>query len=156
MIFNRFLGMHPSAYVSRFGVSNRPHEQSRKAGTRELHAAIAANLSGPVSMRLAWWMLQDTGITSLNLNKLDNVTPPFGYSRSEFAAQERMGQLLGHEVNAHIGIENGEKMEFFLSGGAVLGSDFYSVEVARVAGSALGSRSPAMPWSAAAGTKVRF
>jgi hypothetical protein len=156
MIFNRFLGMHPSAYVSRFGVSNRPHEQSRKAGTRELHAAVAANLSGPVSMRLAWWMLQDTGITSLNLNKLDNITPPFGYSRSEFAAQERMGQLLGHEVNAHIGIENGEKMEFFLSGGAVLGSDFYGVEVARVAGSALGSRSPAMPWSAAAGTKVRF
>jgi hypothetical protein len=38
----------------------------------------------------------------------------------------------------------------------LLGSSFHAIEIARIAGSALGSKDPAMPWAASLGTSVRF
>ena len=49
LLFNRFLGMHPTAYVSRMGVTDNPQDQSRKAGTREIHAAVDAKLNTQIS-----------------------------------------------------------------------------------------------------------
>ena len=156
LLFNRFLGMHPTAYVSRVGVTDNPQDQSRKAGTREIHAAIDAQLNTAVSMNLSWWMLQDTGLSEVNFKKVDTLQPPFGYARAEFEAQRRLGQLLGQEINAELAYQAGEHTRLFMTGGAILGSEFYATEIERVAGSALGSRNPATPWAAALGTQVEF
>jgi len=156
LLFNRFLGMHPTAYVSRMGVTDNPQDQSRKSGTREIHAAVDANLTSALALNIGWWMLQDTGLSEVNFKKVDTLQPPFGYARAAFKAQERLGQTLGQEINAELAYQAGEHTRLFMTGGAIVNTEFYATEIERVAGSALGARNPATPWAAAAGTRVAF
>ncbi len=156
LIFNRFLGFHPTAYVSRSGVTDNPQDTSRKAGTRELHAEVGGALPGPLWANVGWWMLQDTGLTEVKFANLDSLTPPFGYARAEFAAEQRLGRTLGHELDLDLGAHASEHLVVFLSAGMVLPGDFYAFEIARVAGTALGTKNPAMPWALAGGTTVHF
>lgn len=155
-LFNRFLGFHPTSYVSMFGITDNPHDRSRKSGTRVLHARLGYELPGPLRFSAAWWMLQDTGVTNLDLSKLDSLDPPFGYARDAMAAQERLGKLLGHELNVDVGVEATEHLDFFANGAIILPGDFYAIEVARVAGTALGSSDPKNPWALNAGARLRF
>jgi hypothetical protein len=152
---NRFMGWHPTAYVSMFGISDTPHEQSRKSGTRVIHANTGYDF-GKLRARASWWTMYDTGVTFFNLNQLDDLTPPFGYAREELRAEERLGQLLGHEVNLDIDVQATEHITVFANGATMLAGPYYAIEVARVAGSALGSKNPANPWAAYLGTKVDF
>jgi len=155
LLFNRFLGFHPTAYVSLFGVTDTPNEPSRRSGTRALHAQAGQDF-GTLRLDLRYWFLQDTGISQVNLKKLDTIDPPFGYAREEFAAQERLGKVIGQELNLDVRVEVTEQVD--LTGGAavILPGPYYAIEVARVAGDALGSSDPAMPWGGNLGMKVRF
>ena len=101
-------------------------------------------------------MLQDTGLSEVNFKKVDTLQPPFGYARAAFKAQERLGQTLGQEINAELAYQAGEHTRLFMTGGAIVNTEFYATEIERVAGSALGARNPATPWAAAAGTRVAF
>ncbi|NCG18717.1 MAG: hypothetical protein GWP91_06870, partial [Rhodobacterales bacterium] len=76
MLFNRYMGFHPTAYVSIFGISETPHEPSRKAGTRVLHGGGGYEFDNGFSFGAAWWMLHDTGFTNANIDKLDEIDPP--------------------------------------------------------------------------------
>jgi hypothetical protein len=156
LLFNRFLGFHPTAYTSRMGITDNPQDRSRKSGTRELHASASGEMPGVMWFGAGWWMLQDTGVSDVAFNNLDRITPPFGYARAEFEAEKRLGQTLGHEINVDIGAHAMEHLDVFLNTGMILGSSFYGTEIARVAGSALGAKNPAMPWAIAGGTRVRF
>jgi hypothetical protein len=155
-LFNRFLGFHPTAYLGRNGISDVPHEQSRNSGTRSIHAEAGYTLAMGLGFWAGYWYLQDTGLSDLNLAQLDQITPPFGYSRSEFAAQERLGKVLGHELNGEVRGFLGEHVQLYLNGAAIVPGAYYGVVVDRVAGSALGSPDPAMPWSVYGGTRVDF
>ena len=156
LLFNRFMGFHPTAYVSRMGVTDNPQDMSRKAGTRELHAEVGGEFPGALWANVGWWMLQDTGVSEVSFNNLDRITPPFGYARAEFAAEQRLGQTLGQEINVNVGAHAMEHLDLFLNTGFIVGTQFYGTEIARVAGSALGAKDPAMPWAVAGGTRVRF
>jgi hypothetical protein len=156
LIANRFLGWHPTAYVGSWGIDDNPHEMSRKAGTRVLHADAGARLPGPLKLSVGWWLLQDTGITFLAPGRIDEIDPPFGHARAAYPAQERLGKTLGQELNLDLGLTASEHLDFFATGGMLLGSSFHAIEIARIAGSALGSKDPAMPWAASLGTSVRF
>ncbi|MFT5684129.1 MAG: hypothetical protein ACI8RZ_005070 [Myxococcota bacterium] len=154
-ITNRFMGWHPSAYVGMFGVTDNPNDISRISGTRSIHgrAGYQANkwrVSG------SWWTMWDTATTFIDLADLDNITPPEGYSREEFAAQERVGGMLGHEVNLDVKYDLSKKTRVFANGGLFLPGGYYDIEVARVAGNQLGFDGSAQVWSASAGTEVSF
>jgi hypothetical protein len=155
-LFNRFLGMHPTAYLGRNGVSDSPQNQDRIAGTMFLHADAGYTLANGFGLWAGYWFLMDRGVTQLNLANLDDLTPPFGYSRSEFAAQQRLGKTLGHEVNLEARGYLGEHVQLYLNGAAIVPGAFYGITVDRVAGTALGSPNPAMPWSIYGGTRVTF
>ncbi len=155
-LFNRFMGFHPTAYVSIFGVTDTPHEPSRRAGTRVLHGSAGYELSGGFSFKGSWWMLQDTGFTDANINNLDNIDPPFGYSRDEFRAQERLGNMIGQEVNIDLGYRVTEHVSLGLNGAYILPGEYYKIPVARVAGDALGSPDAPSPWGLSGSMKVRF
>lgn len=156
LITNRYLGWHPSAYVGLFGVSDNPHETSRKSGTRVISSRLEYAPPGPVGIKAGWWYMQDTGLTFLDFGKLDTMTPPYGYSREEFAAEGRMGAEIGHEVNLTITADAGQYVQFNLNGAMFITSDFYRTEIARVAGTALGHADAPNPWAASAGMKVKF
>ena len=156
LLANRFMGWHPTAYVGSFGVSDSPQETSREAGTRLVTLSTNFSLPGPVSIGAGYWFFQDTGVSLLDVNDLDTITPPFGYSREEFAAQQRLGKTLGHEINANVGVRLSKHLSLYAQGGVFLPGAFYEIEIARVAGSALGSSDPQMMWNASAGARMGF
>jgi hypothetical protein len=156
LLANRFLGWHPTSYVGMFGVDTSPHDIDRKSGTRVLSASTEARLPRGTHIGLGYWWFGDTGLTSLNIDEVEFIEPPFGYSRAEFEAEERLGRELGHELNADAGIWLTPNLDVFVQGGVFLPGSFYGIEVARVAGTSLGSSDPAMLWDLSLGTRVTF
>lgn len=156
LMANRFLGWHPSSYAGAYGVSTSPHETDRKSGTRVVSALVEAEPPGPVSIGVGYWFMQDTGFTALNLADIDTITPPFGYAREEYAAQERLGKVLGHEVSGNVSVHATDNLTFYVQSGVLLPGDFYAVEIGRIAGTALGSSDPRPFWDASAGANVAF
>jgi hypothetical protein len=154
-ITNRFMGWHPSAYVGMFGVTDTPHDITRITGTRSIHGRAGYD-SGKWRISAAWWTMWDTATTFLSLAELDDITPPEGYSREEFAAQERAGLMLGHEVNVDLKYNLSKKTRLYGNAGMFLPGSYYDIEVARVAGDQLGYDGSAQIWSANVGTEVSF
>jgi hypothetical protein len=155
-LLDRFLGWHPSAYLGRDGVADTPNDTDRKAGSAFAHAEGSYELASGLSFSAGWWMVLDNGYTELNPNELDSITPPFGYSRSEFEAEFRVARLLAQEVDLEVGYEAGEHVEVYVAGAYVVPGAFYELEIDRVAGTALGSMDPQSPWSVFGGTRVSF
>ncbi len=153
---NRFLGWHPSAYVGSFGLENTPHEVDRKAGTRVISLEGDVELPGIVTVGAGYWLLQDTGVTALDPDDVDTLVPPFGYSREEFRAQERLGKTLGHEIDLRLGLQATEELSFYAQGAVLLPGGFYGIEVGRAAGTQLGSANPQLFWDASAGARLEF
>ncbi|MBT3219400.1 MAG: hypothetical protein HN348_09940 [Proteobacteria bacterium] len=154
-IASRYLGWHPSSYVGTYGVNHTPHEPARKSGTRVVEAEVGYDF-GPAEVKAGWWFFQDTGVTELDLDDLDTLTPPFGYAREEYAAEERMGKVLGQEIDLDVSFDISKHISFYASGAIFLVGPYYKIETARVAGDAMGSTDPAMPWGAYAGAQVSF
>ncbi len=155
-IANRYQGMHPTAYVGFMGISDTQHDYDRKSGSMVVHANGGYDF-GAVRARVAWWLMGDTGLVhpDLDFDNLDLVNPPFGYSREEFAAHERLGRLLGQEINFDLSAQATDALAFSFNAAVFLPGSFYDIPVGRVAGEALGGDSiPA--WSLNAGTRVRF
>lgn len=154
-ITDRFMGWHPSSYVGMFGVSDEPDDINRISGTQVIHARAGIQKKG-VRASVAWWLMQDTGSTELNLNALDDINPPTGYSRAEFAAQERAGRVLGNEVDLDIRGNVTNKLQVRLNAAYFLPGEYYDVQVARVAGEQLGFDGDAQTWAINLGTEVNF
>lgn len=158
LIANRYMGWHPNGYVELFGIDDSPHDTDRKAGTQALHASLAYE-RGIFYGDIAWWMMTDTGYSFLFENgndRINQITPPFGYSREEYAAQIRHGRLLGNEINLGFGAHATDKVDVYGVGAIMPAGEFYSIETARVAGDQLGSPDPQMPWALSAGVRVRL
>lgn len=153
---NRFLGWHPSAYLGAFGLENTPNDIDRKSGTRVISLEGDVELPGIFTIGAGYWFLQDTGLTALDTGNVDNIVPPFGYSREEFRAQERLGRTLGHEVDLRFAVDATENLTFYAQGAMLLPGAFYGIEVGRAAGTQLGSLDPQIFWDASAGARVEF
>jgi len=153
VIGNRFLGWHPTAYIGMFGVADNPQDISRKAGMRVIEAHAGYDF-GRAEFELGYWLLGDTGNSTVDFDDLENLDPPFGYAREEFAATERLGSLLGHEINGTFDYDLSDIIHFRANGGVLLPGSFYDIPVARVAGTALGGQQFA--WAANAGLRVTF
>jgi hypothetical protein len=156
LLANRYLGLHPSAYLGWSGVEDDMHESDRKAGTRMIQARVGYDSPGPLSVFANALFLQDTGITFVDLDNLDDLDPPYGYSREEFAAEERAGKVIGQEVDLEVYYRASDALSFNLSGGVFLPGQYYRIPINRVAGTALGSEDAAAPWAMNGGVHVRF
>ncbi len=154
LVADRFMGWHPSAYVGMFGVSDDPHDIDRKAGTRVIHAGGRWDAPGVFAVDVGYWFLQDTGVTYFDLSTLDTVSPPYGYSAREFAAEERMGKVLGHEIDVGLSARASKHLSFHIDAGVLLPGEYYAIEVDRVAGDQLGGQAAA--WAGSGGLEVEF
>lgn len=131
-------GWRPSAYLSAFGINDRPHDTVRSSGTTFLNAGVGLGI-GDTSIDIDFWHYRDSGSTFVE----DFPVPtdfdlPQGYSREEVAAQERMGEVLGNEINLRVGQALYDMVDLYLEGGVFLPGDFYGIETRRLVGSALG------------------
>ncbi|MEC8422513.1 MAG: hypothetical protein VX000_01985, partial [Myxococcota bacterium] len=131
----------------------------RRAGMRFAHASFGWRIDG-FSAVGSWWMFQDSGSTELDIDSLQNIDAPFGYSRREFAAEERLGRTLGQEVDLLLGYRLSKALRISAGGAVLLPGGFYELPVARVAGGYEGARTSlggdAMAWAASLGTQLSF
>lgn len=155
LVANRFLGWHPSAYVGMFGIDDNQQDTDRKSGTRSIHAGAGVDAER-VGVKLDAWYMQDTGVTGLNVADLDSMTPPYGYSREEFAAEERLGKPLGVEVDATVNVRANDHLSFIANAGILNPGSYYKIPIGRIAGDQLGAETltPAYAWNV--GTVVEF
>lgn len=155
LLANRYMGWHPSSYIGLFGVDDTPQDMDRKSGTQVIHANAGYD-AGLIYGNVEWWMMSDTGFTNFEFERINEIIPPFGYSREEYAAQIRHGRGLGNEFNVTVGSHVHKQVDVFAQGGLMLVGKYYSIPVARAAGTALGSTDPQMPWGAMAGIRVKL
>ena len=160
-ITDRFLGWHPTSYVGMFGISDNPQDISRKSGLQVIHATAGYTLPVGLGVSASWWTFTDTGTSALDLGGLMNIDPPFGYTREEFAAQERMGKSLGQEIDVDLTQKLSKSLTATLNAAVFLPGEFYDIPIARVAGDALGPSTTAngeaqSAWAINAGTRMRF
>ena len=156
LLFSRSLGFHPTAYVGTFGVSDTPNERDRKSAARVLHAGIQGRVTQTLVFGADWWMLQSKGVSCVNFSKPNTLNTPFGYARSEFAAEQRIGETLGQEINVNGAIVAGDKLTFHLVYGTIIGGGYYDIEIDRVAGDALGEKNGPNPWAYSAQMRLKF
>jgi hypothetical protein len=156
LVANRFLGWHPTAYVGSWGVEDTPQETDRKSGMRVISLDGSVAFPGPVSVSAGYWFMQDTGLSLVNQARVDDIEPPYGYSREEFRAQARLGKLLGHEVDLGVGIRLSKHLDLNFQGGVMLPGAYYQQVIARVAGTALGSNDAQPAWDASGGVRLNF
>jgi len=155
-ITDRFMGWHPTAYVGMFGVTDNPQDLSRKSGTQVIHASAGYTLPMSLGVAVSYWQLKDTGSTAFDLDTLTQIDPPFGYSRGEFAAQERLGKTLGSEIDVDVSYALSESLTARINGAMFTPGAFYEIPIERVAGTALGADKPENAWAINAGTRLRF
>ncbi len=153
---SRYMGWRPSSYIGIFGVTHRAHDVNRRTATRVISGRLGYEFGPQWRVNASYWFLQDTGFTRLDMDKLQEIDPPYGYSREEFAAQRRLGEVLGQEVNLDIDFQANDHVGFRLNGAFLLPGPFYEEVVGRVAGTALGSEDPAPAWALNGGMRVRF
>ena len=65
-----------------------------------------------------------------------------------------MGKALGQEINLDVAYGLTKHINVFANSAVFLPGDFYSVDIARIAGDQLGGQATA--WGANGGTRVRF
>jgi hypothetical protein len=68
----------------------------------------------------SYWTFKDTGITALDPADLERIDPPYGYSRAEFAAEERVGKALGQEINLDVSYGLTKHVDVFANGAVFL------------------------------------
>lgn len=160
VLMDRYLGMHPSAYVGMFGIDDTQHAPNRKSGTQVVKAQVAYQADFGLLVRAGWWSAWDTGISFAIENgvDIDDMQLPFGYSRTEIYAQERLGKLLGHEADLTLGWQVNEAMLLQATGAVMLPGEFYGITVGRIAsqGSDTQLGGSATAWSVSGGTRVNF
>ncbi len=155
-LFNRFMGVHPSAYAGRNGVSDTPQNINRQSGTRSFELFAAYKFEPGLKLEGGVWFLQDTGSSDVDFTDLDNLEPPPRYSRADFAATRRLGRPLGTELDLDVAWLFGPHVEVFGRGAVILPGSFYSIVIDRSVGTALGSDDPQNPWSIHGGLRVNF
>jgi hypothetical protein len=143
MLTQRYLGWHAAPYVGRMGLEDDPHEPDRKAGTQVIQAGVGLDLPQGFSADVGFWNLADTSVSFVDLANIELIDPPYGYSREEFAAQERLGASLGTEIDLSLSYSPVERLTFSGTGAMLMPGEYYAIEIARVAGDQLGGEATA-------------
>jgi hypothetical protein len=162
LAINRYAGWLPSAALGRGGVDHAPNNLFRAAGLQSLHAGLGFE-SPYLDLRGDVWLYSDTSSSFLNLAELDDLDPPFGYSREEFyATTARAGKALGSELNLQAIVHANENLDFYGAYGAFLPGEYYEIEIDRVADAdnpgttAQGAADPQTFWAITGGARINF
>jgi hypothetical protein len=134
IVSDTLMGWHPSAYSDDIGIEDDQHNRDRKSGSLVAHGGFAYALANGTEFGADAWYMGDTGLSQVDFADVDTLMPPYGYARSEFAAQERLGKPLGIELDVHTNVVVNEHLSFGAGGGILSPGAFYDIPVARVAG----------------------
>lgn len=132
MALGRFASWRPSAYLTPEGVGFGPHDKTRAAGTQFAHAFVGLGVYD-LQLDFDFWHLTDTSHSFVDFDNLASLRdPPYGYSRQEIAAQERLGKTLGMAMDVELSYTVADVLRIYAAGGFFLPGAFHAIEVDRV------------------------
>jgi len=130
----RLSGWRPASHVDPAGVQHTPHDLQRASGTQFGFGRLGVDVYG-TRLTADYWLLSDTGSTFLDLDGIDDMPePPFGYTREEFEAQERLGRELGQAIDLRLSQPVGEIVQLEVGYSVFMPGAWYRIEVDRLAG----------------------
>lgn len=152
-------GWHPTPYAGTFnGVDFSPQDQQRKSGMQVVHVGLGVGLVDTLQLDLDFWNMTDTGFTFLDEGNIPTAAQdlPFGYSQSDLEAQQRLGKSLGNELSAGLTYMAKDLVSVYAQGSIFMPGDFFSREITRSGGTALGSNDPQNFWVVLGGVTVNW
>lgn len=132
LALGRSAAWRPSAVLAPDGVEFTPQRRGRSSGTQFIHGFLGVGVLD-TALRVDIWTLQDTSSSFVDFARINEVRdPPYGYSRQEIAAQERLGQSLGLEIDAVLSQTIVDMLELYAGFGVFMPGAFYEVEIDRI------------------------
>ena len=155
----RYGGWRPSAYIGVDGIHHSEHDIQRESGTEIIHGGVGISLPQGFRLDAGAWFYRDTGNSNLSPENRETAGDrlPSGYSRDELEAQDRLGEVLGLELNTSLAYQANESLSIYGMGGIFLPGDFYEVEISRNVGSSRGSEDSLQNfWAITGGASLAF
>lgn len=153
----RLSGWRPASHVDSAGVRHNPHDLDRVSGSQFVFARLGIDVYG-TRLTADYWTLSDTSSSFLDIAGIDQMPePPFGYTREEYRAQERLGRDLGQAIDLRLSQPVGEIVELEAGYSMFAPGAYYQIEVDRLAGkedTALGGQETF--WLMDLGARVAF
>ncbi len=125
IIMSRFYGVRPSSYTDSAGISDFPHDYERKAATAFAHLGVGTTLWQKLRFGLDYWLAVDTGSSALYAQARANGTTS-SITSVVLKAQDRLGKVLGHEVNLSADLAVNRYWTVYFRAGVFLPGAFYS------------------------------
>ncbi|HNL09094.1 MAG TPA: alginate export family protein [Turneriella sp.] len=125
IIMSRFYGVRPSSYTDSAGISDFPHDYERKAATAFAHLGVGTTLWQKLRFGLDYWLAVDTGSSALYAQARANGTTS-SITSVVLKAQDRLGKVLGHEVNFSADFAVNRYWTLYFRAGVFLPGNFYS------------------------------
>jgi hypothetical protein len=167
LLFRRYWGVHPSAYVDDDGIDSTPYAANRKSGTMMLHVGLGTTLFKKFLVQGDFWHTVDTGSSDVpftkNINGVKGIDLAAGQnpflSKEELRAQQRLGKTIGQEINVKVEYNPNQLLKFYLIGAYFLPGEFFDAAVADVAspnGVPKGGAADAKFWGLSFGSQLAF
>ncbi|HRP70055.1 MAG TPA: hypothetical protein PLY93_11030, partial [Turneriella sp.] len=121
LIMSRYYGFRPSSYTDAGGFADYPHDYERKASTAFAHLGVGTTLWQKIRFGLDYWIAFDTGsserVKTMATDPITNVV---------IKAQERLGKLMGQEVNFSTDFAVNQFWTLYFKAGVFSPGAFYS------------------------------
>jgi hypothetical protein len=125
IIMSKFYGVRPSSYTDSGGISDYPHDYERKSATAFGHVGVGTTLWQKLRFGLDYWLAVDTGESVLYTNARANGTTS-SITSTVLKAQDRLGKLLGQEINFTVDFAANQYWTLYLKTGVFFPGAFYS------------------------------
>jgi len=142
LLFSRYYGAHASAHTEPDGLAASPFDYRRASGTAFAHLGVSLTMGKTWQFDLDSWFFLDTGKTS--------VTKALGAAH---LLQERLGRVLGVEVNSKLTYNFDRHWSLYAHGGAFLPGKFYQSDHFTTTAAPRGN---ALFWGVLLGSKLVF
>lgn len=125
LIMSKFYGVRPSSYTDSGGFADFAHDYERKAPTAIGHVGLGTTLWQRLRFGLDYWLAVDTGSSTLYTQARANGTTS-SITSTVLKAQDRLGKLLGQEINFSIDFAVNKYWTLYFKTGIFLPGAFYS------------------------------
>jgi hypothetical protein len=125
IIMSRFYGVRPSSYTDSAGISDFPHNYERKAATAFAHLGVGTTFWQKLRFGLDYWLAVDTSSSALYEQARASGTTA-SITNVVFKAQDRLGKVLGQEINFSADLAVNRYWTLYLRAGIFLPGAFYS------------------------------
>ena len=158
LLLRRYWGVHPSAYTDDDGIDDTPFDANRKSSMLLAHFSLGFDISKIILIELEYWFLLDTNTSDVNFENVGDLPVNFK-SIQELQAQEKFGEILGHEINLNIKYQANDLLSFTVVPAIFIPGKFYEKAITDIVsgnGGPKGGDQDALFYGISVGTQMKL